>query len=206
MSLALLGTMRRCSRIILMASMWISMTLLMRASSGARGKAATKMVVKLYWIAVEGDTPGAGVKPQQKGCPPLPGFVLLCGLGQGVCRGGRGRQPCLGDAQLSQGCQRVGSVGRVEPARHRHTLALQPWPWKERKVRGRAQGQHSCLLSVLGMILASQGSRRGAVSQSSPFPLYGLPSICHSPAKECTWICPLPHVPISKYSSNKLKR
>lgn len=81
MSLAFLGTMRRRSRIILMASMWISMTLLMRASSGARGKAATKMVVKLYWITVEGEMPGAGVKPLQRGHPPLSGFVLLSVLG-----------------------------------------------------------------------------------------------------------------------------
>lgn len=54
MSLAFLGTMRRCSRIILMASRWISKRLLQKASSGARGKAATKMVVKLYWITVRG--------------------------------------------------------------------------------------------------------------------------------------------------------
>lgn len=91
MSLAFLGTMRRRSRIILMASMWISMTLLMRASSGARGKAATKMVVKLYWITVEEQTPGAGVKPRQRGCPSLLGFVLLCGLGRRGLQGWKGR-------------------------------------------------------------------------------------------------------------------
>lgn len=90
MSLAFLGTMRLRSRIILMASMWISMTLLMRASSGARGNAATKMVVKLYWITVEGETPGTGMKPLQRGHPPLPGFVLLCGLDQRALQGLKG--------------------------------------------------------------------------------------------------------------------
>lgn len=54
MSLAFLGTMRRRSRIILMASRRISKRLLKNASNGARGKAATKMVVKLYWITAEG--------------------------------------------------------------------------------------------------------------------------------------------------------
>lgn len=38
---------------ILMASSRISNMLLMRARSGARGNAATKMVVKLYWITAE---------------------------------------------------------------------------------------------------------------------------------------------------------
>lgn len=58
MSFAFLGTMRRYSRIILMASRWISKTLLMKARSGARGKAATKMVVKLYWITAEEESAG----------------------------------------------------------------------------------------------------------------------------------------------------
>lgn len=43
--------------------------------------------------------------------------------------------------------------------------------------------------------------------------MYGLPSIRLSPAKEGTWLCtqhpssldPLPYIPISKNSSNKLK-
>ena len=54
MSLALRGTRRRCSRTILMASRRISTTLLKKASSGASGKAATKMVVKPYWITAGG--------------------------------------------------------------------------------------------------------------------------------------------------------
>lgn len=54
MSLVFLGTMRRRSRVILMASRRISKRLLKNASNGARGKAATKMVVKLYWITAEG--------------------------------------------------------------------------------------------------------------------------------------------------------
>lgn len=86
MSLAFLGTMRLRSRIILMASMWISMTLLMRASSGARGNAATKMVVKLYWITVEGETPGTGMKPLQRGQAMSWGCPALIGLSEsGIC-------------------------------------------------------------------------------------------------------------------------
>lgn len=50
MSLALRGTRRRCNLTILMASRRISTRLLKSASSGASGKAATKMVVKPYWI------------------------------------------------------------------------------------------------------------------------------------------------------------
>lgn len=50
MSLVFLGTIRRSSRTILMASRRISMMLLMRASRGARGNAATNMVVKLNCI------------------------------------------------------------------------------------------------------------------------------------------------------------
>lgn len=50
MSLVFLGTIRRSSRTILMASRRISKMLLTSASRGARGKAATKMVVKLNCI------------------------------------------------------------------------------------------------------------------------------------------------------------
>lgn len=49
MSLVFLGTCLRSKLTILMASILISMMLLIRASSGARGNAATKMVVKLNW-------------------------------------------------------------------------------------------------------------------------------------------------------------
>lgn len=49
-SLVFLGTSLRSRVTILMASKRISMTLLMRASRGARGNAATNMVVKLNWI------------------------------------------------------------------------------------------------------------------------------------------------------------
>lgn len=136
MSLAFLGTMRRRSRIILMASMWISMTLLMRASSGARGKAATKMVVKLYWITVEGEMPGAGVKPLQRGCPcpSLPGFVLLCGLGQ------RGLQGWKWGIATSWGCpaltglSETGICGELSQPGSGTPWGYKPWPWKERKV------------------------------------------------------------------------
>lgn len=37
-----------------------------------------------------GETPGAAVKPLQRVCPPLPGFVLLCGLGQRGLQGWKG--------------------------------------------------------------------------------------------------------------------
>lgn len=50
MSFVFLGTSLRSSVTILMASKRISMTLLMRASRGASGNAATNMVVKLNWI------------------------------------------------------------------------------------------------------------------------------------------------------------
>lgn len=50
MSLVFLGTIRRSSRTIFMASRRISKILLMRASRGARGNAATNMVVKLNCI------------------------------------------------------------------------------------------------------------------------------------------------------------
>lgn len=50
MVLAFLGTIRFCSFTILIASNRISKRLLIKASNGARGKAATKTVVKLYWI------------------------------------------------------------------------------------------------------------------------------------------------------------
>lgn len=50
MSLVFFGTSRRSKVTILMASSRISMMLLMSANSGASGKAATKMVVKLNWI------------------------------------------------------------------------------------------------------------------------------------------------------------
>ena len=49
MSLVFLGTSRRSRLIILMASRRISKMLLRKARRGARGKAATKMVVKLNW-------------------------------------------------------------------------------------------------------------------------------------------------------------
>lgn len=49
MSLVFLGTSRRSKRTILIASKRISKMLLIRASKGARGKAATNMVVKLNW-------------------------------------------------------------------------------------------------------------------------------------------------------------
>lgn len=52
-SLVFLGTKRRWSRTILMASRRISNILLMRAKRGARGNAATKMVVKLNWITAQ---------------------------------------------------------------------------------------------------------------------------------------------------------
>lgn len=52
-SLVFLGTSLRSRVTILMASNRISMTLFRRASRGARGNAATKMVVKLNWITVE---------------------------------------------------------------------------------------------------------------------------------------------------------
>ena len=48
-----MGTSLRSRLTILMASRRISMMLLMRASNGARGNAATKMVVKLNWITAE---------------------------------------------------------------------------------------------------------------------------------------------------------
>lgn len=67
MSLAFLGTMRWCSRIILIASRRISKRLLKNASSGARGKAATKMVVKLYWITVEGENAGCWCEATAEG-------------------------------------------------------------------------------------------------------------------------------------------
>lgn len=50
MSFVFLGTSLRSSVTILMASKRISMMLLMRASRGASGNAATNMVVKLNWI------------------------------------------------------------------------------------------------------------------------------------------------------------
>lgn len=53
MSFVFLGTSLRSRVTILMASKRISMTLLMRASRGARGNAATNMVVKLNWITEE---------------------------------------------------------------------------------------------------------------------------------------------------------
>ncbi|TNN35945.1 hypothetical protein EYF80_053883 [Liparis tanakae] len=46
MSLVFLGTSRRSRLTILMASRRISKTLLMRASRGARGNAATNMVLQ----------------------------------------------------------------------------------------------------------------------------------------------------------------
>lgn len=49
MSFVFLGTRRRSRLTILMASSLISNMLLMRANKGARGNAATKMVVKLNW-------------------------------------------------------------------------------------------------------------------------------------------------------------
>lgn len=49
MSFVFLGTRRRSKRTILMASRRISKMLLIRASRGARGNAATNMVVKLNW-------------------------------------------------------------------------------------------------------------------------------------------------------------
>lgn len=54
MSLVFFGTSRRSKVTILMASSRISMMLLMSAKSGASGKAATKMVVKLNWITENG--------------------------------------------------------------------------------------------------------------------------------------------------------
>lgn len=53
MSLVFLGTILRSRVTILMASRRISMMLLMSANRGARGKAATNMVVKLNWITEE---------------------------------------------------------------------------------------------------------------------------------------------------------
>lgn len=70
MSLAFLGTMRRRSRIILMASRRISKRLLKNASNGARGKAATKMVVKLYWITAEGGNAECWCRATMEGTSP----------------------------------------------------------------------------------------------------------------------------------------
>lgn len=53
MSFVFFGTMRRSKRNILMASSLISNMLLIRAKSGARGNAATNMVVKLNWITTK---------------------------------------------------------------------------------------------------------------------------------------------------------
>lgn len=49
MSFVFLGTNRRSRRTILIASRRISKTLLMSASRGASGNAATNIVVKLNW-------------------------------------------------------------------------------------------------------------------------------------------------------------
>lgn len=53
-SLAFVGTSLRSRLTILMASNRISMMLFRRANNGAKGKAATKIVVKLNWITGKG--------------------------------------------------------------------------------------------------------------------------------------------------------
>lgn len=53
-SLAFVGTSLRSRQTILMASNRISIMLFRRASNGAKGNAATKIVVKLNWITGEG--------------------------------------------------------------------------------------------------------------------------------------------------------
>lgn len=53
-SLAFVGTSLRSRLTILMASNRISMMLFRRANNGAKGNAATKIVVKLNWITGEG--------------------------------------------------------------------------------------------------------------------------------------------------------